>query len=127
MASFVGNTRHPLLITFFINSAEVCVQDKVICKYRECSRSNKTFCFFYYFGKTGDVKSFAFCFRTCFAKMELVIDLKIDNKSSSYRNVITDFGYFKKITGESVRIVDSVSKENVLITPNISLIKLKAL
>ena len=37
--------------------------------------------------------------------MELVIDLKIDNKSSSYRNVITDFGYFRKITGESVRIV----------------------
>ena len=34
--------------------------------------------------------------------MELVIDVKIEVKSSSYRNVITDFGYFKKITGESV-------------------------
>ena len=37
--------------------------------------------------------------------MELVIDLKIDSKLSSYRNVIIDFGYFRKITGESVRIV----------------------
>ena len=46
-----------------------------------------------------------FIFRTCFAKMELVIDLKIDSKLSSYRNVIIDFGYFRKITGESVRIV----------------------
>ena len=42
--------------------------------------------------------------------MELVIDLKIDNKSSSYRNVITDFGYFKKITGESVSMKAAVPK-----------------
>ncbi len=36
------------------------------------------------------------------SKMEIVVDVKIETKMPSYINVITDFGYFKKITGESV-------------------------
>ena len=92
--------------TFCRISSKGRVKDRNICMYYECSRSIKTSCYFCVFGR--DVNGFALFFRACFAKMELVIDLKIDNKSSSYRNVITDFGYFKKITGESVRTVGSI-------------------